>query len=266
MKSWKLFAMSFFTIVCFSTTDAKAGNYCGSSGYCGAPSYYPSYSYQAPTQYETRYVDRVQYVDRVVPVAYPVPFTVAVPVVSYIWNGSGQYAPTFNAQMANPAPQIQNTQPQQQQQQMAPQPQAMSPGAFTDAQIDMIIDRIEQRIMQRQAQAAAPRATKPTATATVSETSNPPPVANDDPAAILNIKRGKDNKSCAACHTGRSAKKIQIFSARGELTRDPKLWQKIYDKVFDGDMPPEAEKNPDALLSDAEVERLRVEWNLPERK
>jgi len=124
------------------------------------------------------------------------------------------------------------------------QPTAAKPG-LTDEQIDLIIDRIEARLAVRNGNAS-----KNVSTPSV-------PQASQDVTAILLTKRGKDNKSCADCHTGPSSKgAFQIFGTAGNL--NPNInWPKIWDETDKGRMPPEATSNTNAALSDQEVNIIR---------
>ncbi len=79
------------------------------------------------------------------------------------------------------------------------------------------------------------------------------PVNDSELLTILNKTRGKDNKSCASCHTGASAKAgIVLFSSSGVLNPNAP-WFKAWDAADEGRMPPEAKTNKDAAVSDQEM-------------
>lgn len=209
---------------------------------CG---YNYGYSYQAPV-YQA---PQVQYVDRPYPVefpiAYPVPFSVAVPVVSYLYNGGGNYAPVYQAQTMNPMPGVQTQQPQQQQSFSA-----------TDAQLEALAMRIEERIM---AKLEARLSGQPVQAQAQQQQnySSPPPAVPDDIVAELHREypqaTGKA-KSCADCHTGRNAAGgVMIFNTDGSLNEQAP-WAQIFDAVDKFRMPPGAKSDkskgvPDQVLS-----------------
>lgn len=203
---------------------------------------YSSSSYCYPT-YQPTYIYRD--VIREVPVAYPVPFTVAVPVVSYLYNGGGYtYAPVYQAQPAAGMGTVSTT-PQ------APTQQGTNGELqFTDAQVDNLINRIEQRL--------AAKAKNGTNGTNGHAKSTPPTAVPSDVYTILTLKRGTAQKSCMDCHTGSTAKGGQkIFLEPGKLNPDAD-WTTIWDVTDEGRMPPEAQKNRNAALSDQEVQVLRA--------
>jgi len=204
----------------------------------------PSYSYPVYIE-KPVYYKEVEYRDNYIPVATPVPFTVAVPVVSYLYNGS-TFTPAFNAQAAFNSQGVQAYPPRsassfQQaansyQQQRAPNPTATYGGELSDAAIDRIIERIEARLAQRQQAGSA----------------NPPPVRADN--RIIHIL----STHCAACHTGSTAKKgMMILAAAGQL--NPRADRNaIVDAVEDGRMPLGPDGKPHPLAAE-EVEALK-QW------
>lgn len=203
---------------------------------------------QAPAQYYQRpyyppevvYRDRVEYRDNYVPVLQPVPFTVAVPVVSYLFNGSS-YAPVFNGQpaMQNPGLQVQT-------QQTSTQTQATAQSSqLSDAFVDMLIERIEQRLALRQQR----------------QQGGPPPLrrgrAQGGDGGLAARATAILATNCAACHTGPQARGGQvIFSSPGILNAsgDRKRW---VDAADEGRMPPAARQNPQAAVSDGDVDILQ---------
>jgi hypothetical protein len=208
-------------------SDIKAGGYRYSSG-CGysTPTYYSNY-YSAP---------QIVYRDVITPVAYPVPFTVAVPVVSYLYNGGGTYAPVFQAQPAGIATVA-----------TAPAVAANQTVSLSEAQLDTIIDRIEKRLQARGQQ--------PATNGNVG--SPPPPPVPSSTSSVHEIL----NKNCASCHTGSTAKKgVKIFDDKAVLSQTANR-AAIWDAADAGRMPPDAQKDVRHALPDSEVAVLRA-WML----
>jgi hypothetical protein len=211
---------------------------------------YPSYSYPV-------YVDRPVYYKETeyVPVAAPVPFTVAVPVVSYLYNGStfspaylGQpayqsagiaaYPPTATGGLTSALSQLSGASQLTAQQQGAASATAVYGAELSDAVIDRIILRIEQRLAQRQAALQQ----------------GPPPPVRQSPYAALTILSNR----CARCHTGATAQRgVVIFSSPG--VPNPNVNRAaVVEAVEDGRMPLGDDRRPRPLPHE-EVEALR-QW------
>jgi hypothetical protein len=210
----------------------------GRSQYYQPPPRYQQQPYYQP-QPQIIYQDRVEYRDRIVPVVQPVPFTVAVPVISYLYNGSS-FSPVFNAQTTVANPGLQVAQTTQQQVQSVQQTQQVAGGQLQldDAFIDKLIDRIEQRLQQRNKQPIGP-----------------PPVRKDEALHQQVVTILSNN--CASCHTAPKAKGgITMFLGTGVF--NPAVdKKKIFDAADEGRMPPAAKTDPSAALNDADIALLR---------
>jgi hypothetical protein len=196
------------------------------------------------------YLPQYQYIYKEVPVAYPVPFTVAVPVVSYLYNGGGTYAPVFSAQYANSAPPFQTQ-----------QPQTTEAAPFTDEQINYLFNKFEERMRQKYGDGSNGNGQPKTTLPPVAPPEAEIPYSDSAVLAIFKKQRGSTMKACTDCHGASNFKGgLSLIDAGGNLK--PNLDRfRIFDAADEGRMPKEVleKNNPNAAVTNAEMAVLR-EW------